>query len=102
MGLPKDLKLQDNDFTNAATSFFIAYLVAEIPNGKSSILPEDDSELICLQDTFSTKFRRASGSGLMSCSGALQQLAPQQRTITIHFSQLASSLVSSKQPLHQA
>ncbi|KAK5079276.1 hypothetical protein LTR64_002301 [Lithohypha guttulata] len=33
MGLAKDLKLQGNDFTNAATSFFIAYLVAEVPNG---------------------------------------------------------------------
>jgi len=37
MGLPKDLKLQGNDFTNAATSFFIAYLIAEIPNGKRTI-----------------------------------------------------------------
>ena len=34
MGLPKDLKLKGNDFSNAATSFFIAYLIAEIPNGK--------------------------------------------------------------------
>jgi hypothetical protein len=33
MGLPKDLKLQGNDFTNAATAFFIAYLVAEVPTG---------------------------------------------------------------------
>lgn len=35
MGLPKDLKLKGNDFTNAATSFFIAYLIAEVPNGKT-------------------------------------------------------------------
>ena len=33
MGLNKDLKLKGNDFTNAATAFFIAYLVAEVPNG---------------------------------------------------------------------
>ncbi|KAH8152090.1 uncharacterized protein LAJ45_04084 [Morchella importuna] len=33
MGLPKDLKLVGNQFTWAATSFFIAYLVAEIPTG---------------------------------------------------------------------
>ncbi|KAI9788512.1 MAG: hypothetical protein M1816_006852 [Peltula sp. TS41687] len=33
MGLPRDLHLKGNDFTNAATSFFIAYLIAEIPNG---------------------------------------------------------------------
>lgn len=35
MGLNTDLKLNGNDFTNAATAFFIAYLIAEIPNGKS-------------------------------------------------------------------
>lgn len=33
MGLSKDLNLKGNDFTNAATSFFIAYLIAEVPNG---------------------------------------------------------------------
>ena len=39
MGLNKDLKLQGNNFTNAATAFFIAYLIAEIPNGRSHCLP---------------------------------------------------------------
>ncbi|KAK2768633.1 hypothetical protein FQN54_000489 [Arachnomyces sp. PD_36] len=35
MGLNEDLKLQGNDFTNAATSFFIAYLIAEkVPGAK--------------------------------------------------------------------
>ena len=33
MGLNQNLKLKGNDFTNAATAFFIAYLIAEIPNG---------------------------------------------------------------------
>ena len=33
MGLNKDLKLKGNEFTNAATWFFIAYLIAEVPNG---------------------------------------------------------------------
>jgi len=32
MGLNKDLKLDSNDFSNAGTAFFIAYLVAESPN----------------------------------------------------------------------
>lgn len=32
MGLNKDLHLVGNDFTNTATAFFIAYLIAEIPN----------------------------------------------------------------------
>lgn len=31
MGLPVDLRLQGNDFTNAATAFFGAYLAAELP-----------------------------------------------------------------------
>ena len=38
MGLNKDLKLKGNDFTNAATAFFIAYLVAEVPNGIRPLL----------------------------------------------------------------
>lgn len=32
MGLNKDLKLVGNNFTNTATAFFIAYLIAEVPN----------------------------------------------------------------------
>lgn len=33
MGINKDLKLVGNNFTNVASAFFIAYLVAEVPNG---------------------------------------------------------------------
>ena len=36
MGLPIDLKLQSNDFTNTATAFFAAYLIAELPTGEST------------------------------------------------------------------
>ncbi|KAJ6016662.1 hypothetical protein N7451_000041 [Penicillium sp. IBT 35674x] len=32
MGLEKDLKLTGNEFSNTATWFFIAYLIAEVPN----------------------------------------------------------------------
>ena len=35
MGLTKQLKLHGNEFSNTATAFFIAYLIAEIPNGAS-------------------------------------------------------------------
>jgi len=35
MGLNHDLKLKGNDFTNAATAFFAAYMVAEVPTGQS-------------------------------------------------------------------
>lgn len=33
MGIKKDLGLVGNDFSNTATWFFIAYLIAEVPNG---------------------------------------------------------------------
>ena len=34
MGISKDLGLVGNDFSNAASAFFIAYLIAEVPTGK--------------------------------------------------------------------
>ena len=37
MGLNHDLGLKGNDFSNAATAFFIAFLIAELPNGKAHI-----------------------------------------------------------------
>ena len=40
MGLKKDLKLTGNEFSNTATWFFIAYLIAEVPNGE---FPESPS-----------------------------------------------------------
>ena len=39
MGLKKDLKLVGNDFSNTATWFFIAYLIAEVPNGSFHPFP---------------------------------------------------------------
>ena len=38
MGMNKDLKLVGNDFTNAATSLYIATLVTEIATGRLSFL----------------------------------------------------------------
>jgi hypothetical protein len=35
MGINKDLKLVGNNFSNVASAFFIAYLLAEIPTGKN-------------------------------------------------------------------
>jgi hypothetical protein len=40
MGMNKDLKLVGNDFTNAATSLYIATLVAELATGKPSPSPQ--------------------------------------------------------------
>jgi hypothetical protein len=39
MGIKKDLKLVGNEFSNTATWFFIAYLIAEVPNGLCHPLP---------------------------------------------------------------
>jgi hypothetical protein len=33
MGMKEDLQLQGNEFSNVATAFFVAYLVAELPMG---------------------------------------------------------------------
>lgn len=33
MGITKDLGLVGNNFSNVASAFFIAYLIAEVPNG---------------------------------------------------------------------
>jgi hypothetical protein len=33
MGISKDLHLVGNNFSNVASFFFIAYLIAEVPNG---------------------------------------------------------------------
>lgn len=48
MGLNKDLKLKGNEFTNAATWFFIAYLIAEVPNGLSDEHTTEPSLADCL------------------------------------------------------
>lgn len=34
MGITKDLGLVGNNFSNVASAFFIAYLIAEVPNGQ--------------------------------------------------------------------
>lgn len=38
MGINADLHLTGNDFSNASTAFFIAYLIAEVPNGESHLV----------------------------------------------------------------
>ena len=36
MGMKEDQQLKGNEFTNVATAFFVAYLVAELPMGKNT------------------------------------------------------------------
>jgi hypothetical protein len=36
MGMKEDLQLKGNEFTNVATAFFVAYLVAELPMGENN------------------------------------------------------------------
>jgi hypothetical protein len=40
MGLRTQLKLQGNEFTNTATAFLIAYLIAEIVNGTFGVIDD--------------------------------------------------------------
>lgn len=37
MGLVEDLQLFGNDYSNASTFFFVAYLVAEVPTGETIV-----------------------------------------------------------------
>lgn len=63
MGLNEDINLTGNDFTNAATSFFIAYLIAEVPNG---LLPNPEPKYQDRSDkyqfTFFKRFHVQNGS----------------------------------------
>jgi hypothetical protein len=61
MGLIPDLKLKGNDFSNAATAFFIAYLVAEVPTGEIFSAFDSQAHTDHLQHTYSTKFQQANG-----------------------------------------
>jgi MFS family permease len=44
MGLPKDLKLKNNEFSNIATFLFVALLCFEVPNGTSKLHAKDYSQ----------------------------------------------------------
>lgn len=48
MGIKKDLKLVGNEFSNTATWFFIAYLIAEVPNGSCHPIPSLSKGYMCL------------------------------------------------------
>lgn len=43
MGMQDDLGMKGNDFSWLATGFFIAYAVAEIPQGMLSFIPPPGS-----------------------------------------------------------
>lgn len=43
MGITKELKLKDNEFSNIATFLFVALLCFEIPNSASSPSPPSPS-----------------------------------------------------------
>jgi hypothetical protein len=45
MGMKEDLELQGNEFSNVATAFFVAYLVAELPMGERDIQKNVKSKL---------------------------------------------------------
>jgi uncharacterized protein (DUF2062 family) len=61
MGISQELHLTKNDFSNVGSAFFIAYLIAEVPNGKSSLRFTYQFLTRTFQDTFSRKFLPGSG-----------------------------------------
>lgn len=87
MGLKKDLKLTGNEFSNTATWFFIAYLIAEVPNGRcsapcfiggSSLGPNGLQSTVCRNSLL------PSGSVVMYFSGvSLQRLRQVLMTIKL-------------------
>lgn len=58
MGLKEDLQLKGNDFSNAATAFWIAFLIAQPPN---STLPSRLFVMAPMADVFyqHTSFKRS-------------------------------------------
>ena len=106
MGLNKDLKLKGNDFTNAATAFFIAYLISEVPNGKRPfpLLPIDDPSLFSdwyIKPWFFRRFPSQNGSLSILFSGASRPPALPQLIAITPSSSLASFLASLKLPLRR-
>jgi len=53
MGMKEDLQLRGNEFSNVATAFFVAYLVAELPMGecREEFLLASQANLLCAQVT---------------------------------------------------
>lgn len=81
MGIKKDLNLLGNDFSNTATWFFIAYLIAEVPNGLylPSNFPfylQNTQPVLIGQSQYIVykKLLRPNGSEEMCFSGVSQQL----------------------------
>jgi hypothetical protein len=69
MGIRKDLKLVGNDFSNAATWFFIAYLIAEAPLG--TFHASDDVCILLISATFSSNSSAKDSSSQMARSKCL-------------------------------
>jgi hypothetical protein len=58
MGLNKDLHLKGNNFSDAATAFYIAFLITEIPNGMHQMILRSGSYLSIFQDISFKKYQQ--------------------------------------------
>jgi hypothetical protein len=99
MGIKTDLKLTGNEFSNTATWFFIAYLIAEVPNGEPLLhFPCKISANHC-QSIVCRKSLLPNGSGVTSFSGeSLPLRQPVLTTIAVSWPPECFS-VSSRQLL---
>lgn len=97
MGINKDLALTKNNFTNVGSAFFIAYLIAEVPTGKSApSKPVNKFLTHTLQDMSSKKSLQENGLVLMCVCGELVAQQPQEQPITTLFLLPESSLECSR------
>ena len=98
MGISKDLSLIKDDFTNVGTSFFIAYLIAEVPTGPFTSESSTDFFLqVLTQDISSRKFRPENGWVQTYIFRVLVVQQQQEHSTTILSSLPASSLAFLKQ-----
>jgi hypothetical protein len=98
MGISKDLGLIKDDFTNVGSSFFIAYLIAEVPTGPFTSASSTDFFLqVLTQDISSRKFPPENGWVPTCVFGVSVVQQQQEHSTTILSSLPASSLAFLKQ-----
>lgn len=71
MGINQDLHLQGNQFSSAASAFFIAYLVAEVPTGKCAGFMDEPSCERRLHSDMRDDSNRRDWESLFKASGVL-------------------------------
>ncbi|KAF7585453.1 hypothetical protein BBP40_010886, partial [Aspergillus hancockii] len=85
MGLKKDLHLVGNDFSNTATWFFIAYLIAEVPNAAAASAGATDYRSLLVARIFLGIFEATIGPSLMLLSSQFYTRSEQAPRFTFWY-----------------